>query len=212
MPEFILLHVCPSVVTEMQLSVTGRHIDIGDALRGHIDENLPATVTKYFGRPTDAQVTVSKEGHTFKVDIQVHVTRRLMVQGMGSAQDAYGAFDEALGHVGKRLRRYKRRIKEDKPHAEPDILPAQQYVLAATPDDDDESVEAGDQPVIIAEMEHGIETMSVGDAVMRMDLSGVPALMFRNSKHGGLNMVYVRPDGNIGWVDPRISGDGKSGG
>lgn len=188
----------------MQLSVNGKQVDIGDALREHIEGSLPSAVGKYFEQSTDSQVTVSKENHTFRVDIQVHVGKRVLVQGQGKSGDAYGAYDEALEHVAKRLRRYKRRLRDHKGQpSKGDILPALQYVLQPEPDNENEEPE-NDQPIIVAEMPAEIETMSVGEAVMRMDLANSPAMLFRSSKHGGLNLVYQREDGNIGWVDPEI--------
>lgn len=190
----------------MQLSVTGKKLDVGDALRTRIEDGLQVAVSKYFENPNDAAVTVSKEGHTFRVDIQVHVSKRIIVQGLGQAGDAYAAFEEALEHVTKRLRRYKRRLKDHKHNASPEITMAQQYVIATDREEDDsDSAESGDQPAIIAEMPAEIETLSVSEAVMRLDLSGGTAMLFKSSNHGGLNMVYVREDGNIGWVDPQLS-------
>ena len=190
----------------MQLSVTGKKLDVGDALRSRIEDGLQVAVSKYFDNSTDATVTVSKEGHSFRVDIQVHVSKRIIVQGLGQAGDAYAAFEEALEHVAKRLRRYKRRLKDHKHTGDPEITPAQQYVIAPEQaDEEDAGAEGGDQPAIIAEMPAEIETLSVSEAVMRLDLSGHTAMLFKSSKHGGLNMVYVRDDGNIGWVDPQLS-------
>ena len=198
----------------MQLSVNGKQLDIGDSLRQHIEREVPAIVEKYFANPTDADVTVSKEGATFRTDIAVHVGKGIVVQGHARSTDAYAAFDEAAEHMAKRLRRYKRRLRDH--HRErsqkEDVLNAAQYVLAAEPDvvvDEGEPAEP-DQPIIVAEMQTRIETLSVGAAVMRMDLANLPAMMFRNSAHGGLNMVYLRTDGNIGWVDPLAEGGESS--
>jgi ribosomal subunit interface protein len=190
----------------MQLSINGKQLDVGAALQGHIEDQLPGIVGKYFENPTDAHVTLSKEGHDIRVDIAVHVGKGILLQGHAEAGDAYGAFDIAAEHVGKRLRRYKRRLR-DHHRVRPekvDVMPAAQYVLAAESEDvaDDHAGEP-DQPMVIAEMETEIENLTTGEAVMRMDLANVSALMFRNSAHGGLNMVYRRRDGNIGWVDPK---------
>ena len=194
----------------MQLSVNGKQLDIGDSLREHIEREIPAIVEKYFANPTDADVTVSKEGTTFRTDIAVHVGKGIIVQGHARSADPYASFDEAADHMAKRLRRYKRRLRDhhrERNHKE-DVLRAAQYVLAAEEyaEPDDEDYAEPDQPVIIAEMQTHIETLSVGEAVMRMDLASLPAMMFRNSAHGGLNMIYMRTDGNIGWVDPRDEG------
>jgi ribosomal subunit interface protein len=198
----------------MQLSVNGKQLDIGDSLKDHIEREVPAIVGKYFANPTDADVTVSKEGATFRTDIAVHVGKGIMVQSHARSNDAYAAFDEAAEHMAKRLRRYKRRLRDH--HRErsqkEDALRAAQYVLA--PEEEtaphvDEHAEPA-QPVIVAELQTQIESLSVGEAVMRMDLANLPAMMFRNSAHGGLNMVYVRTDGHIGWVDPRTEGGESS--
>ena len=187
----------------MQISVKGKQLDVGEAWRGHVEENLPAVVGKYFGRAQDALVTLAKQGTTFRVDLVVHVGKRILVQSHGATGDAYSAFDEAADHLSKRLRRYKRRLRDhhsQRPE-QADDLPAQHFVLAA--EDGDGGTEEKDEPMVIAEMETGIETLSVGEAVMRMDLANLPAMLFRNRAHGGLNMVYHRGDGHIGWVDPR---------
>lgn len=187
----------------MQISVKGKQLDVGEAWRSHVEGNLPAVVGKYFENAQDAQVTLAKQGGTFHVDMVVHVGKRILVQSHGATGDAYSAFDEAADHLAKRLRRYKRRLR-DHHHdrsEQADALLAQQYVLAG--EDIESQSEEMDEPMVIAEMETQIETLSVGEAVMRMDLANLPAMMFRNRAHGGLNMVYHRGDGHIGWVDPR---------
>lgn len=193
----------------MQLSITGKGMDIGSALQEYVEDMLPPAVTKYFDNTTDAQVTFHKEAHEFRADIKVHVSRPVFVQGSGKGGDAHSAFDEALQHVSKRLRRNKRKLRDQKHRGDEDSLPALQYVIAAEPDraDDDETETENTDPVIVAEMPGSIDTLSVSEAVMRMDLSGQNALMFRSSKHGGLNMVYQRDDGNIGWVDPNTTSE-----
>lgn len=194
----------------MQLTVNGKQLDIGDSLKQHIEREVPALVEKYFANPTDADVTVSKEGAFFRTDITVHVGKGIVVQGHSRSVDAYAAFDEAAAHMAKRLRRYKRRLRDHhrSRNQKDGLLQAAQYVIAA---EEDVEPAGGDhaepeQPVIVAEMQTQIETLSVGEAVMRMDLASLPALMFRNRAHGGLNMIYLRNDGSIGWVDPRGEG------
>lgn len=191
----------------MQLSIHGKQLDIGDSLRAHIERGVPALVGKYFDNPTDATVTIAKEGQSFRADISVHVGKGILVQGHARTGDPYASFDTAGEHVAKRLRRYKRRLRDHHRGrgAKDDILPAAQYVLAAETDvpEERETAAEPDQPIVIAEMETPIETMTVGEAVMRMDLAGLPAMLFQNHAHGGLNMVYLREDGNVGWVDPK---------
>ncbi|TVR98702.1 MAG: ribosome-associated translation inhibitor RaiA [Rhodospirillales bacterium] len=186
----------------MDVAVKGKKLDVGEALRSHVVTNLESAVTKYFSRAHDATVTVSREAHRFRVDISVHPVAGVLAQAHASAEDAYAAFDASLERIAKQIRRYKRRItNHHKGRAPEETIPAQQYVIAAESEEADELPEDA-QPAIIAELPTEIATLSVSEAVMRMDLGDVPAMMFRNRANGGLNVVYRRPDGNIGWIDP----------
>lgn len=197
----------------MQLSVKGKQIDVGDALRQHVDDVLEGIVDKYFGRAIEAHVAFSREAHLLRADISVHVHRDLIVQGQGLAGDAYLAFDSAAERIAKRIRRHKRRLQNH--HARPRDaetgITARSYVLAEQDDEAAAADSIGDQPVIIAEMTCEIPTLTVGEAVMRMDFADVPSFIFRNRAHGGLNVVYRRNDGHIGWVDPDLNGPSASG-
>jgi ribosomal subunit interface protein len=198
----------------MQLSVTGKQIDIGQALQEHVTEALNGAVEKYFGNAMDGNVVFSREAHEIHAEITVHVGKGIQIQAHGTAGDAYSAFDLATEHMAKRLRRYKRRLRDhhrDRSQKE-EVLYAAQYVLAQEEDMEPQAGEHAEpeQPVIVAEMQTHIERLSVGEAVMRMDLANLPAMLFRNSAHGGLNLVYVRADGNIGWVDPLGEGGESS--
>ncbi len=185
----------------MDLAIKGKGLDVGEALRAHIEAELNGIVAKYFARALDATVAVSREAHRFRADITVHPLKSVVIQGHAAADDAYAAFDSALERIAKQLRRYKRRLNDHHKHRLSDeTIPAQQYVIA--PESDEEELPADGQPAIIAELATEIETLSVGEAVMRMDLADVPALMFRNRAHGAMNVVYRRRDGNIGWIDP----------
>lgn len=198
----------------MQLSVKGKQVDVGDALRTHIEETLPDSIGKYFDNATDVTVTIAKDGNNFAVDIQAHVSKRVLVQGHGTGGDAYAAFEEAAEHVLKRLRRHKRRLRDHKQKlSTAEAVPALQYILEAERGDGEEQSDdaPADEPMIVAEMPTQVESMTVGEATMRLDLGGMPALLFRNAKHGGLNMVYQRSDGNYGWVDPKLLSAGESG-
>lgn len=185
----------------MDISIKGKRLDVGDALRSHVEDHLAAAVSKYFSKAHDANVTISREAHLFRADISVHPLRGVLVQGRSNADDAYAAFDTALEHIAKQLRRYKRRLNDKhKGRGPEESIPAQQYTLA--PESGDGELPEEGQPAIIAELPTEIATLSVSEAVMRMDLADAPALMFRNRANGGLNVVYRRPDGNIGWIDP----------
>ena len=192
----------------MEILVTGKHLDVGHALRGHIESNLDATVAKYFNNAVDANVTISREPDGFRADISAHPGRGLLVQGGATAVDVYAAFDGALARIAKQLRRYKRRIRDHhKGRRHDDTLPAQQYIIAA--ESADQELDEAAEPPIIAEMPTDIPTLSVGEAVMQMDLGDLPVVMFRNRAGGVFNVVYRRPDGNIGWIDPSGSDKGK---
>ncbi len=185
----------------MDISINGKGLDIGDALRGHVGNALTNIVGKYFPKAYDAVVTVSREAHLFRADVTVHPTRGFIVQGRAAADDAYAAVDAAVERIAKQLRRYKRRLNDHhgrRPAEEG--MPAQQYIIAA--ESDEEELPAEGQPAIIAEIATEIATMSVGEAVMRMDLADAPAMIFNNKATGGLNVIYRRADGNIGWIDP----------
>jgi ribosomal subunit interface protein len=184
----------------MNLSINAKHVDIGETLRSHVVDSLNGTVTKYFDNALDSTVTFSRESRLFRVDISVHAGRGMMMQGGATNDDAYAAFDGALMRIAKQLRRYKRRLKDHHKGRGEKTLPAQQYILAAQSEDSE--VDVGDQPTIVAELPTEISTLTVGEAVMRMDLADTPAMMFRNRAHGRLNVIYRRPDGNIGWIDP----------
>ena len=192
----------------MQISITGKQIDIGDALRDHISDALDDMVGKYFGNAIDATVVVSRDGQLYRADVGVHVGRGIQVRSHEAADDVYAAFDVAAAHLAKRLRRNKRRLRDHHQgeRADSAVLAAQQYVIASpTPDsDDDDAASDGSNadPVIIAEQPTTIETLSVSEAVMRMDLADAPALMFRDARSGALNVVYRRHDNNIGWINP----------
>ncbi|MBW7055113.1 ribosome-associated translation inhibitor RaiA [Paracoccus bogoriensis] len=191
----------------MRYTISGKHIDVGDALTTHVKSELGETIEKYSQRPTDATVTFSRDAHQFTCDAVVHLSTGLTVQAKGAATEIYAAFESCRERMDKQLRRYKRRLKDHhKGRVEPVVFgEAGSYVLAA---DEDEWESTGDslEPIIIAEMESRVPTLSVGDAVMQMELAGAPLLVFRNEKHGGVNVVHRRDDGNVGWIDPRGNG------
>lgn len=190
----------------MQLNISGRHVDLGDSFRQHAEARLHDGVNKYLDRVTKVDVVISKESHLFRVDIHGNpgTHSHFSINSKASGTDIYGAFDQAADRLEKQLRRYKRRLTNH--HAESSKLArskafaAKKYVLR--PEDEDKELAEEGAPAVIAEKATEIDTMSVSEAVMKMDLSDLPALMFFNSAHGRLNIVYRRADGNISWVDP----------
>ena len=190
----------------MQTQITGKQIDIGEALQTHVKDCLGEVLGKYPGRPTDAQVVFSRSGHEFNCETTVNLSTGLTVQAKAHAHEIYAAFDLCCEKIDKQLRRYKRRLKDHhRERAEPvELLGGAAYILAAQPEGD-ESEPDSLQPMIIAEMETKIPSLSVGEAVMQMELAGAPVLIFRNEKQkAGVNIVYRRDDGNIGWIDPNV--------
>lgn len=189
----------------MRYQISGKQIDIGEALTQHVQDGLQETISKYSQRPTDATVTFSKKAHMLVCDALVHLSTGLTVQAKGEDPEIYAAFEVARERMDKQLRRYKRRLKDHhKDRSEPvEYGAADMYVLRADEDEWESREADGLQPVIVAEMESRVPTLSVGDAVMQMELAGVPLLVFRNEKHGGVNVVHLRDDGNVGWIDPR---------
>jgi ribosomal subunit interface protein len=198
----------------MELAIHGKQMDVGDALRVHVTARLEDINSKFFNRAIDVNITFSPEGHAFtKAHVSLRVGKDIMVQATSTEPNPYAAFDSAAEKVAKQLGRYKRRLRdhherlEQTPESE--LTKAQDYILAVKAMDGlsekeaaEEDVPHGDDPLIIAEVSTRIQKMSVSDAVMRMDLSGQSAILFRNPKSNRLNMVYRRADGNIGWVEP----------
>ncbi|GGD22590.1 ribosome hibernation-promoting factor, HPF/YfiA family [Sinisalibacter lacisalsi] len=190
----------------MKYQISGKQIDIGEALQTHVKNELGAIVQKYAERPTDAQIVFSKVAHEYVCESVVHLSTGLTAQAKGHATEIYAAFDDCANKMEKQLRRYKRRLKDHhKERPNPvEVFGGASYILASEEGSDDSEPETL-QPIIIAEMETKIPTISVGEAVMQMELAHAPVLVFRNEKTNGVNVVYRREDGNVGWIDPRNS-------
>jgi ribosomal subunit interface protein len=188
----------------MRYQISGKQIDIGEALQTHVKAELGEVVEKYAQRPTDASVVFSKAAHEFACEAVIHLSTGLTAQAKGNASEIYAAFEACREKMDKQMRRYKRRLRN---HHATRVEPVEfdagsAYILAASEEpEDDES--ASLQPVVIAEMETKIPFVTVGEAVMQLELTGHRFLVFRNEGHGGVNVVYRRDDGNIGWIDPR---------
>lgn len=187
----------------MRYQISGKQIDIGAALTSHVESELGAAVEKYAERPTNAIVVFSKSGHEYVCEATVHLSTGLTTQAKGHATEIYAAFDACSEKMEKQLRRYKRRLKDHhKDRAEPvELFGASSYILAAGGGDEVAEPETL-QPIIVAEMQTKIPSLSVGEAVMQMELAGAPVLVFRKQGQDGVNVVYRRDDGNIGWIDP----------
>ncbi|MEM6622426.1 MAG: ribosome-associated translation inhibitor RaiA [Pseudomonadota bacterium] len=190
----------------MHIQVKGKQIDVGNALTEHVEAQLSAAVSKYFDRPVDATVTFSRERHAFRCDAHVHLPTGLIAQSSGTAADVYAAFDQGAARIEKQLRRYKRRLRDHhRDRSKPiEQVAAQSYVLRSSQEDDEpESL----KPVIVAESADSVPELSVGEAVMQMEIAGRTFLMFRHEATGRINLVFSRDDGNVGWMDPAESAD-----
>ena len=205
----------PPTNTAMNVQVSGKRVDVGDALRARIVDELAAGVGKYFERGGgSAEVTVSRDGHQFCVDVVLVLASGQQIVARGLGGDAHAAFGIALTKVETRVRRYKRRLKDhhQAQGATRQAEDAAYLVLRAPSDEEDEDDgdwgldgSAGDgapSAAIIAETQASVKTMTVSMAVMDLDLIDAPLVLFRNVAHGGLSVVYRRADGNIGWIDP----------
>jgi len=191
----------------MQIQISGKGVDIGESFRTHVAAQIEEHVTKYIDRVTSVYVVASKEAHMLRVDITGNVGTHegFVVRARGEAGDVYAAFDDALEKMSKQLRRYKRKITNHHKVAPDEALPSVRRVKGTKrvmPPETGEHEDEKTSGIVIAEKPTEIETLTVSQAVMKMDLQDLPALMFFNKAHGGLNVVYRRIDGNISWVDP----------
>ncbi|WP_425040405.1 ribosome hibernation-promoting factor, HPF/YfiA family [Primorskyibacter sp. S187A] len=186
----------------MRYQISGKQIDIGEALQIHVKNELGAIVQKYAERPTDATIIFSKAAHEFICEATVHLSTGLTASAKAHATEIYAAFDSCGEKMEKQLRRYKRRLKDHhRERAEPvELSGGSSYILAGD-EGDIESEPDTLTPVIVAEMETKIPSLTVGEAVMQMELAGAPVLVFRNEKNN-VNVVYRRDDGNVGWIEP----------
>ncbi len=202
----------------MHVQVAGKKLEVGSALQERISYGLESRVSKYFNRTGEAFVTVSKPGWAFYVDCSIHLPSGVTLQAHGEGDDGYQAFEQALDKIEKRVRRYKNRLRDHRPKESGPSEVASERIILASPADADGADEVrgpvdggidgaeGDAPTIVAESDTTIRTMTVSMAVMQLELADAPAVLFRNAAHGRLNMVYRRPDGNVGWVDPATDG------
>jgi len=187
----------------MRYQITGKQIDIGEALQKHVKDELGTAVAKYAERPTDAQVVFSRNASEYVCEAIVHLSTGLTAQARAHAHEIYAAFDSCCTKMEKQLRRYKRRLKDHhRERSQPvELSGVSSYILASDEGGSDAEPDSL-QPVIVAEMETQVPSLSVGEAVMQMELAGAPVLVFRKEGKDAINVVYRRDDGNIGWIDP----------
>ena len=199
----------------MEVTVSGHQMNVGDALSTRIADELSTNIEKYFDRGGTADVRVNPEGHGYRVDVSVNLASGQHLDSHGMGGDAHGAFDDALAKIEKRVRRYKRKLRNHHRPAGKAVngdggaAETTPYIVLQGVTDDDEAetddggAEGGNEPLVIAETEAPIRALTVAMAVLELDLSGRPVLLFRNAAHNGLSVIYRRSDGNIGWIDPQ---------
>ncbi|GGB46224.1 ribosome hibernation promotion factor [Roseibium aquae] len=189
----------------MALRISGKHVDIGDALRGHINDRIEEALEKYFDGGYTGHVTLSREGNGFKSECALHLDTGIVLQVSAQDHDPRASFERAAEKIDKRLRRYKRKLKDHHAHNGhgKEMFEAASYVLAST--EEEEELPADYNPLVIAETAAKVKTMTVGMAVMELDLTEAPVVLFKNAANGGINVVYRRVDGNIGWIDPALT-------
>jgi ribosomal subunit interface protein len=190
----------------MTLRISGKNMDIGEALRGQVEERVSAAIEKYFAGGYSGHVTVTRDGAGYRSDCVLHLASGTTLEASGMAHDAIASFDQTAERIEKRLRRYNRRLKSrtgnGNAREEAEAMPAK--VFEAPGEDIDEATEY--HPVVVAETTKPLHVLSVSDAVLELDLTGAPVVIFRHAGTSRINVVYRRTDGTIGWVDPPTGG------
>lgn len=183
----------------MTILVSGKHMEVGETLTQHCVKAVEDLITRYMGSALEASVTYAKDHHLFKVDVQVHISHHFVVNCHGEDEDPYKAIAHALEKLEAKIRKYKNRLKSKKRGIEkPDFVQASKFLIAPQEEDNE-----GDTPLTIAELDTPIEALSVSEAVMRLEIGNYPVVVFKNAAQNRINVVYKRPDGHIGWIDPR---------
>lgn len=200
----------------MTLRISGKSISIGEAIRDRVSARTDEVLRKYFDGNYSGHITLSKDGFGFRTDCALHLDSGITLEADAMAADAYASADQALLMIEKRLRRYKSRLKDRSARktyaanaAIADMngaaLDAPSYVIEAPSHEDEDTSEFN--PVIIAEATTSLRRFSVSEAVMELDLTGAPVVVFQHGSSGRVNVIYRRPDGNVGWVDPPAISD-----
>lgn len=195
----------------MGLRVSGKNLDVGEAIRLRAESRIGSALEKYFEGDFKGHVTVARDGTGFRSDAVLHLASGMTLEATGEAHDAYQSLDQMVEHMEKRLRRYKRRLKDRSAASQRRGLTMASYVIEAPAHDEEDETPAAEtsnghaHPAIVAEQPRALHEFSVSDAVSELDMTGVQVVVFRNAGNGRVNIVYRRPDGNIGWIDPPVA-------
>ena len=190
----------------MTIRISGRNVDIGDATRTHVEDRISDALAKYYPGAYTGHVTIAREGSGFRSECTVRLSTGVVLQVSGDSPNPRQSFDKAADRIEKRLRRYKRKLNDHHTNGVPDdweTYGATSYVLADP--EQEEEVPIDYSPLVVAETEAKVKTLTVGMAVMELDLSEAPVVVFRNAGNGEINVVFRRQDGNVGWIDPNLS-------
>ena len=191
----------------MSFRVSGKNIEVGEALRERVEARIAEAMGKYFDGGYSGHATLQREGFGFRTECAIHLDSKITLHAEGMAADAYASADQAALRIERRLRRYHRRLKDHRPErldGHGAAVDAPSYVIAA-PEDEAEPPAEGFAPVIIAESTTALRKLSVSEAVLELDMTGAPVLVFRHAANGGINVVYRRADGHFGWIDARFA-------
>jgi ribosomal subunit interface protein len=189
----------------MPLRISGKNINIGDALRTHVSERLNAATGKYFDGSVAGHVTIEPEGSGYRTDCTLHLASGVTLQAEGRAQEVYASFDQTAARIESRLRRYKRKLKDRNGAVRETATRGEpiRYTVLSAPDEVEEAPSEHEfMPAVVAESDKLLQKLSVSAAVLELDLTGAPVLAFRHATSDRVNVIYRRLDGNIGWIDP----------
>jgi ribosomal subunit interface protein len=194
------------------LRVTGHGLDLGEALRGRVEERMAATLAKYLDShmngSSSGHVTLRRDGGAYRTDCVLHLVSGLTLEASGAAHDPHSSFEQTADKLEKRLRRYKHRLKDHSAAGHDGATVEAAYAVFAAPseiedDNDEDGEEDGERhPPVVAESTKTLKRHSVSEAVTALDLTGAPVIVFVHAGTGRINVVYRRSDGAIGWVDP----------
>ncbi|GJE25504.1 ribosome hibernation-promoting factor, HPF/YfiA family [Methylobacterium organophilum] len=192
------------------LRVTGHGLDLGEALRGRVQDRMSATLGKYLDSHMSGSctghVTLRRDGTAYRTDCVVHLASGLTLEASAAAHDPHASFEQTADRLEKRLRRYKHRLKDHnaQSHNGADVEAAYAVFAPIDEEGEDESGADGEaeHPPVVAESTRTLRRQSVSEAVTALDLTGAPVVVFVHAGTGRVNVVYRRSDGAIGWVDP----------
>ena len=193
----------------MNIKIVGKNIELGETFQAYSSARISEVLKKYSYDAVSTQITLEKSIGSFKAKLKVYLRNKIELDGTGRGKDANGSYEDALNHIEKKLRRYHRKMKNhrniESRHISSTTEPLKIYRSVLNLDEDEIDHNNGNSLPVIAELSYQIDELTVEQAVIRLELENESCIFFRNAAHSGLNLVYYRKDGNIGWIDPRGS-------